>query len=69
MTDPSQVVQAPQDVASLAALLAQANESRTPFYPRGGGTKSGWWAGAAESATILSTTALAPVLSTTARET
>ena len=62
MTDPSQVVQAPQDVASLAALLAQANESRTPFYPRGGGTKSGWWAGAAESATILSTTALAPLI-------
>ena len=62
MTDRSAVVQAPQDVVSLAALLAQANESRTPIYPRGGGTKSGWWAGAAESAAILTTTALAPVL-------
>ena len=52
----------PQDVASLAALLAQANRDRTPLYPRGGGTKSGWWAGAAERADILSTTRLAPQL-------
>jgi glycolate oxidase FAD binding subunit len=52
----------PQDVASLAAFLAQANRDGTRLYPRGGGTKSGWWAGAAESAAILSTTGLAPQL-------
>jgi glycolate oxidase FAD binding subunit len=60
LTSASQVVHTPQNVASLAALLAQANQDRSPLYPRGGGTKSGWWAGAAGRTVILSTTGLAP---------
>jgi glycolate oxidase FAD binding subunit len=58
----SAVVHAPHDVASLAALLAQANHDGTPIYPRGGGTKSGWWAGAAATAATVSTTSLAPLI-------
>jgi len=60
LTSASTVVHTPQDIASLAALLAKANRDRTPLYPRGGGTKSGWWAGAAGRAAILSTTGIAP---------
>jgi glycolate oxidase FAD binding subunit len=60
LTSRSTLVHAPHDVASLAALLAQADRDRTPLYARGGGTKSGWWAGAAGRAAILSTTGLAP---------
>ena len=60
MTSVSPVVHTPEDVASLAALLAQANQDRTPLYPRGGGTKSGWWAGTVERTAVLSTTGLAP---------
>jgi glycolate oxidase FAD binding subunit len=61
LTDRSTVVHAPHDVASLAALLARANQDRTPICPRGGGTKSGWWATSATAA-ILSTTSLAPLI-------
>ena len=53
---------APHDVAGLAAVLAEANQTGTPVYPRGGGTKSGWWAGAAEHAAILSTASMAPLI-------
>jgi glycolate oxidase FAD binding subunit len=61
LTDPSTFVHAPHDVASLAALLAQANQDRTPICPRGGGTKSAWWVRPGTAAT-LSTTSLAPLV-------
>jgi glycolate oxidase FAD binding subunit len=54
------VIHEPRDVAALSAILAEANQARTPVYPRGGGTKSGWWSGTADNAATLSTTSLAP---------
>ena len=62
MSDRSTVVHAPHDVASLAGRLAEANRDRSPIYPRGGGTKSGWWAGPAAGGAALSTTSLAPLI-------
>ena len=59
MSAPTTVVHTPRDVATLSAILGEANQSRTPLCPRGGGTKSGWWS-AAEGTPVLSTTALAP---------
>jgi glycolate oxidase FAD binding subunit len=54
------VIHTPRDVAALSAILAEANQARTPLCPRGGGTKSGWWSGTTGSAATLSTTSLAP---------
>jgi glycolate oxidase FAD binding subunit len=62
LTGRTTVVYEPRDIDSLAALLAQANKDRTPVYPRGGGTKSGWWTGAAATKATLSTTSLAPLI-------
>jgi glycolate oxidase FAD binding subunit len=56
------VVYTPHDVAALSALLAEANQARMPLYPRGGGTKSGWWSGLTDNAATLSTTSLAPAI-------
>lgn len=61
MSAPTAVVHAPRDVAALSATLAEANQTRSPVCPRGGGTKSGWWS-TAESTSILSTTSLAPLI-------
>ena len=58
----SPVVQAPQDVASLAALLAQANDVAHAALSQGRGHEIRVVGRGAESAAILSTTALAPVL-------
>jgi glycolate oxidase FAD binding subunit len=59
LSTPTAVRHAPRDVAALSAILAEANQARTPISPRGGGTKSGWWSGIADSVATLSTTTLA----------
>jgi glycolate oxidase FAD binding subunit len=55
LTAADRPLHAPSDVASLSAVLARANQDRTPLVVRGGGTKQFRGSGTDHAAGILST--------------